>query len=709
MRPNQLIVSLSGCVVLSALRLMYPDAAAADVAGPDATGATARSVIDVPQGARASSGNADWTVATRLALARDVVHGRPASESTVVSVMTDRTYLYVRFDAKQREPVAAAQRTNNVGSDTDDEVWVDLWPAGAGGFHYQFAATPLGTHFQSSSENTSYEPTWDAKGALRPDGYGVELRIPFAALRGAHEGAWRAQFVRSIHATGEQQVWTWAQAQSRPSDLAYAGTLRMPPPFVARPAPRVALYGLGAIASSAAGGSTSRNGADISVPLTATSSLYATIHPDFSNVELDQQSISPTAYQRYYSEVRPFFTQAANAYNNLDCDVCPGMQELYTPAIPTPRDGYAIEGHAGLTNFAAFDAVGVGRQDVATALTYQSADTKWLLTAQRVAVTSPSLVDDVATTGVRYSERKYFSAYLNYGHESGTNVVQGSEGQRYDGGGGWSNQTFAIYGSARKVGDYYDPADGYIAHPGIAGYGLYADKIWLGPAKSTLASIALGGEIDRYHGRSRGLNQTDNQLLLDVLTRAAVDVQLSLGSSYLRSAAGVFSPVSQNGIALTWHSGLKQDPSNLGQHGASAFPTTVSYNTGRYGDGRLDTWLRSSTLRVGRRGSLTLELDDTNQASAQLSRRQWFERVGYAFALGQDSSLALGVRRSIGTPPEPSGGGNCIGSCSNVSFSYHVRRPHGELYLGYGDPNALRTAPQAIVKLIYYIGAEKGT
>jgi hypothetical protein len=38
-----------------------------------------------------------------------------------------------------------------------------------------------------------------------------------------------------------------------------------------------------------------------------------------------------------------------------------------------------------------------------------------------------------------------------------------------------------------------------------------------------------------------------------------------------------------------------------------------------------------------------------------------------------------------------------------------VRARKAELYLAYGDPNALTTAPQAILKLILYLGAEKGT
>ena len=63
----------------------------------------------------------------------------------------------------------------------------------------------------------------------------------------------------------------------------------------------------------------------------------------------------------------------------------------------------------------------------------------------------------------------------------------------------------------------------------------------------------------------------------------------------------------------------------------------------------------------------------------------------------------------IGTPPQPNGGGDCLGTCSNVSVAYHLRLKREELYLAYGDPNTLTTVPQAIFKIIFYLGSQKGT
>jgi hypothetical protein len=38
-----------------------------------------------------------------------------------------------------------------------------------------------------------------------------------------------------------------------------------------------------------------------------------------------------------------------------------------------------------------------------------------------------------------------------------------------------------------------------------------------------------------------------------------------------------------------------------------------------------------------------------------------------------------------------------------------VRLRNAELYLAYGNPNTLVTVPQALLKVIFYVGGQKGT
>jgi hypothetical protein len=697
---------------------------------PAAAVASARPQIAVPQVTNApaldpGAGLQSWPASAPLSLRWDVVHAQPAAEATTVHVATDGKFLYVRFDAVQHEAVVATQHSNdaitggsvgNQGSlswSNDDAVWVDLWPNGAGGFEYQFEANPNGSHNEGSSENTDFAPEWQSRGAASAAGYTVTMAIPLSVIHGAHAGVWRAQFIRYVRATGAQIVWSFSRAQTNADDVARAGYLTMPLVSVhaGLPKPRLAVYGLGEAASKSIGGSTSRVGADLSIPVTTTAAFYATFHPDYSNVELDQQSISPSVYQRVYTEVRPFFTQAASYYNDFNCNVCSGFRTLlYTPGIPTPSRGYAFEGKQGNFGLAAFDAIGDGRTDVASALNYTSDDTHWQASLEHVSADLPGLVDDANEGGVNWWNGKYLSAYANYSTDAGTNVLDPARASAIDAGGGWGNQHFALYGSVRKVGAYFNPVDGFDSHPDIAGYGIFSARIWTFAPQSKLQSVGISGYLDRYQGTLYGQNQSDNNLTFDMLTKSAWDLQLYSGSDYWRFGQ-TLTPISQNaGFSLTYHSGLQNNVGNFPAHGTSATPTQIQYFTGRYGAGRLDTWFRNSTIRAGNRGSLTATLDDTAQWMPRgPSNVQWFESLSYTYQISPNSSFAVGLRRVVGFPPVPNGGGNCSGDCTNVSVAYHLRARNLEYYVAYGDPNTLVTVPQAILKIIFYAGAEKGT
>jgi hypothetical protein len=721
---HALSVSRCGlCLVVagaSALGLLLPPAAASaqtaeTVSARDAAKPRTLAIptVQAPPPLDPKADAAAWKDAAAVRLPWDVQHGRPASEETTARIATDGTSLYVRFDAKQREALMAVQHTNDVGSGTDDVVYVELWPNGANGFTYQFVANANGTHYQTSTENTAYAPTWTSLGAARGNDYTITMQIPLKVLRGnGSSRGWMVQFIRIVRSTGERQVWSYGTAQTNVDDVTYAGTLTgMAPAAASRPKPRFALYGLGGVGSNSSGLTTSRMGGDFSIPVTATSSVYGTIHPDFSNVEVDQQTISPTAYARSFSEVRPFFTQGANFYDQFSCSACPGIAQLYTPAIPTPRDGYAFEGKQGQFSFAGFDAVGTGRNDGAASVGYRTKDNRWRFNLQTVAVNLPGVNDHVDTAGVSYNDSKHISGYFDVGYDHGTNVRDAAQAQRYDLGTYLYSNTFGFAAAVRKVGAYYEPVDGFIQHADIAGYALYENKIWLFEKKSWLNSIQFGTFIDRYHAHSGALNQTDQNIWIDVLTRSRIDVNVTSGSSYLLLDSGVFTPISQNGVGFTYHSGTFNDPGSNLYHGSSSTPTSVSYNTGRFGPGRVDTWFRSSTMRAGPRATLSLEADDTRAYEDNgVTNVQWLERAAYNYATGKDSSLAFGVRRVIGTQPvvdarfTPS-----FASGWNLSFAYHRRTPHDELYFAYGDASQFSTLPQLVVKLIHYFGAEKGT
>jgi len=683
-------------IVLTAL-LCAGSMAAASALEPAATS----DLLTVPVVASAPMMNGTlsdplWQKAATATLGYDVNLHQPAKQPTTAYLLTDGKFLYVGFDVKTTAPIRAQEHTNGVGMDTDDEVQIDLWPGGDQGFQYKFTSTPIGTHYQFSTENNSFEPTWASAGKVNDGGYTVTMQIPLGVMRGAGK-LWRVQLIRLSPATREALVWRGAASQSDFNDVTYSGKLAgIPKIGSARPPTRIAVYGLGTIASRSIGGSTSRAGVDLSIPLDSSTTFVATLHPDYSNVEKDQQSISPTAFRRFFSEVRPFFTQGANFYNPFSCTGCPGIQELYTPSIPTPRDGYAIEGKEGRFNFAGFDAVGLGRNDSAQSFYYKTPNRRVQIATQRVAVNMPGFNDITVTDGITYNNHSDLFAYYNWGYDKGTNVLDLSDNKRSDFGIGYTPPNFFVGFSIRKIGTYYNPFDGIVSHPGIAGYNTNFYKQWNYTGNSRFKWIQVYGSIDRYHGNDGALNQTDNNLGFDLLTHNFIELWANTGSSYLRLGDGTFTPITINSRGFGWRS-------------TTAYPTYIEYDSGRFGPGKIVSWGRSSVVRVGNRASVALQANDTQQfLDNGPTYTQWLERLSYSYQSGLNESFAVGVRRIIGYSPVLEGTSR-FSSAWNLSFAYHKLLQHNEIYLVYGDASAFSTSPQFIFKIVHYFGADKGT
>jgi hypothetical protein len=630
-----------------------------------------------------------------------------ATQDTTAYIMTDGRFLYVAFDAVQKQPIQAGQHTNDTSLTDNDYVAVYFYPNGSNGFAYEFQANPNGTHVASSSENTAYAPTWESAGRVHDGGYTVTMRIPLRAMKGANGGAWGLQFARYIAATQDDYVWQHAPVQGSGMEAMsiYSGFLAgVPAQQAVRPKPRVGIYELGELASKTIGGSTSRIGADISVPLTTSTSFVATLHPDYSNVELDQQTIQPTAYQRFYQEVRPFFTQLGNFYNYGTCVGCMG-QELYTPAIPTPRAGYAVEGKQGPATFAAFDAIGIdGRRDDAESFAVHTADTKTAFSVERVGVNLPGLHDDVNYWNVSHDSLKGLFEYAAYGSDSGTLVTDASQATRKEVGMGFYGRNGGIYGALRRIGAQYNPLDGFMQHTDIAGYDLNSNYTWYYKSSAFFPRVIVATNLDRYHGTGAGLNQTDQTFAVGADVLRQWHIRLQTGSSFLRLNDGVFTPITQNGVDLYFH-----------YHTPTV--TQLSWYTGRFGPGMLDSWTRATTLKAGPRGYLSFEADSNRQwLDNGITYTSWLEKATYTYENGSNSSIGVGVRRIIGASPvleyvapKPPAVFNPPLNAWNLSLAYHLRFAHNELYMVYGDANALQTAPRFVIKLIEYAGADKGT
>ncbi len=648
-----------------------------------------------------------WSKAAKIALVTDFTYRRPAAEATDVYIGQEKGALDIAFVVAQQESVVAAQLTDGSSVSSDDYVIVYLWPQGTRGFQYSFAANPRGTRYQTSSENSAYTPQWEAAGHATETGYVVTMRIPLAAIRDGGSTSWRAQFARATVATKGLAVWTFSSRQQTVNDPAFAGMLDGiggGASSAARPKPRAQIYGLGEFKAATYGGSSARLGGDLAIPLTRTSSFVAAFHPDFSNVEIDQQTIAPNPFAYQYQEVRPFFTQVAQGFNfNFSCTDCP--QFLYTPAIPTFRNGYAVEGTQGYSTFSAFDAVGFGRSDAAQAFDYniETKDNVFTINAQRIAVdTAGGLHDDLTsvTTGL-LNQKTHFFIYGNAAMERGTLITNSGLGNYAEAGGGYVSATTVAVANYQEVGAQFNPVDSFVLQSDLNGYEFFANRIVNFSPRFLLHDISTQTFFAHYTDRFKKRNQDQaiEKLFFDF--RNLLTLRLYANYSAIKTANSEFLPFAGNKIYL-------------GYKVATNTPSYVSYSAGPFYHGKLSALTSVTTIPVQRRVRVRFEADENRYLTSTIgesSGTQWLERAALDWQFSRDASFDLGLRKIIGQNLPNAYSLPPFGyvNASNITLAFHILTGKNELYAVYGDPNSVTTTPTLFLKYILYVGASKGT
>ncbi|HXO17869.1 MAG TPA: hypothetical protein VN909_06835, partial [Candidatus Dormibacteraeota bacterium] len=456
-------------------------------------------------------GNGPW---------ENVTTRSPAGFSTTAYLLYDDKNLYVGFKAQQPGvPVVASQTTNDVGFGIDDFVGVGLVTGGGGSQAYYFEATPRGTRYQQANENVRFRPRWSAAGALGDGGWSAVLIVPLDVLRVPRGGkqTWRLQFVRGIAARGEHIAWAWDPImQDAPSgtwptftnDTRFwaGGDFDIAAAAAARPRPRADIYGLASIGQDRnlfqqANGTflpmnVRQYGGDLSYPLTPTIRFVGTLNPDFSNVEIDQQTIVPQEFARQLVEYRPFFAQGAafiNAASGPRTPVGPVSTAsdlvFYSPSVGPFDSGAKVEGTFGDQSFGALTFHGYDEttnntfSDQAYGYEHALPNGSFIYWSDGVfANHSIAGTDDTIEAGAE--ARDYANGmiyFFDHSFENGTWVPQGNADlteffvDRHKG-----NLEFS--GGYLDISPNYDPIDGYTSNSDIRGPQVYADAVGASPA-----------------------------------------------------------------------------------------------------------------------------------------------------------------------------------------------------------------------------------
>lgn len=662
----------------------------------------------------------------------DLATRLPARSRTRAAVFYDDTNLYVGFRADQTTATTATQTTDDIGFGIDDFVAVGLDPVGNGERGYYFETTPRGVRYQQANESARYLPVWRAAAALGSEGWSAMMIIPLRALKIPADGPqrWRFNFERYIAANAERDTWAYDPLMS---NVAISGF----PDFrearwwptasgmvlrgaVAKPEPRAEIYALSSsggahdVFTTPSGQTFVQNarhvGIDAAYPLRPTVNLDVALSPDFSNVEIDQQSIAPSQFRRNYREYRPFFAKGANYINtepeNYQFNLAPDLV-FYSPSIGPFDRGVKLEGTQGTQSFGVLETAGneptTGNRfdDIAFGFKHKRPNNTFAYWADGVLAHHTNGYDSTVEAGF-YGRSLASGLVYSYNHasETGSAVANAGLAQKNEGFIDIQKSGFEAALGWLDVGPQYNPIDGFTNIADVRGPVLSADYVYTPKSSKWLKNVELYTFGDRWLDRQGQVHETDADAFLNIRTNKRFTLNLITqvgsqrsydGNSFSSYPSGYANAVTQKYVA-------PQVGFVLGDGAPNSF--AANYQWGTFGSFYLNQVATTTTYQFGTRLALAFDYAGTRERpfAAGASNGQWLRRLSFALPMGKDGNASLSYRVISGT-------GGFATPGKNVALALRKRFAGGnELFINYGTPAANATVDRLIVKYLVRVG-----
>lgn len=252
------------------------------------------------------------------------------SQQTLYAILYDDNNLYVAIKALDSEPDKIVNRISRRDDVDGDWVGVAIDSYEDKMTSFEFTLSASGTkgdlrRSESSGEDDTWDPIWEAKTSLQPEGWYAEIRIPYSQLRFGKKTAYRWGLQVARHIYRRQELSFWQPVDKGSSQfVAHFGRLLGIDDISPTKEAEVVPFVLSQLTLSqreagnpfATGRSTEASvGVDGKVGLTNDLTLNFTINPDFGQVEADPSNVNLTNFETYYDEKRPFFVEGSNIYH----------------------------------------------------------------------------------------------------------------------------------------------------------------------------------------------------------------------------------------------------------------------------------------------------------------------------------------------------------------------------------------------------------
>ena len=248
---------------------------------------------------------------------------KPAPEkTTTVKMAYDDNAIYLSAYLKDKPEDIQRQFTSRDNFGNSDFFGVIFNPNNDAQNDTEFFVFSSGTQADAvaspdNGEDFGWNAVWDSEVRLVDDGWIVEMKIPYAALRFSNQEVqtWGIQFHRRFRIDNSQYSWNPIDMTKGNIGL-YHGELQgiqnIEPPT------RLSFYPFVSSLQKTYDGSSEsdyRVGLDVKYGITENFTLDATLIPDFSQAGFDRVTLNLGPFEQTFSEQRQFFTEGVDLFN----------------------------------------------------------------------------------------------------------------------------------------------------------------------------------------------------------------------------------------------------------------------------------------------------------------------------------------------------------------------------------------------------------
>ena len=261
-------------------------------------------------------------------IAKDFIQFRPAMgtvekdhQKTLVKVTYDNNAIYFGAYLHDNPNEIAKQFSSRDNFGQTDFFGIVLNPNNDAQNDTEFFVFPSGNQADaianpSIGEDFGWNAVWESAVRIVDDGWIVEVKIPYSALRFSNQEiqTWGLQFHRHFRTTREQYTWNPYNPTKGNIGLYHGeihGINNIQPPT------RLSFYPFASGLVKTFDGDTSDDfsiGMDVKYGISENFTLDATLIPDFSQVAFDNVRLNLGPFEQQFSEQRQFFTEGVDLF-----------------------------------------------------------------------------------------------------------------------------------------------------------------------------------------------------------------------------------------------------------------------------------------------------------------------------------------------------------------------------------------------------------